>query len=232
MQKLFLITARGGSKGIPKKNIKLLEGKPLIYYSIDIAKQFVDDEYICVSTDDDEIIQVVEKYPLKVPFKRPAHLATDTASSFDVIIHALQHYNSVGLDPQVIVLFQPTSPFRRYEDVQNALNAFNENIDMVVSCVETDANPYFILFEENKEGYLVKSKEFKNAGRRQDMPKVYQINGAVYVINSQSLKKYYGFDQFTKTKKVMMNKINSLDIDEPIDWQYAEFLLKGGHVKI
>ena len=92
MTPLIIIPARGGSKGIPHKNIKLLNGKPLICYSIDIARQYTTDENICVTTDDNEIISVVEQYGLKVPFVRPAELATDTASSNDVLVHALNFY--------------------------------------------------------------------------------------------------------------------------------------------
>ena len=112
MKSLFLITARGGSKGIPHKNIKPLNGKPLIYYAIDVARQFVEDEDICVSTDGDDIIKTVEDYNLKVLFKRPAELASDTAGSDEVILHAVQYYEALGRLYDNIVLLQPTSPFR------------------------------------------------------------------------------------------------------------------------
>ena len=106
---LYVIPARGGSKGIPHKNIKLLHGKPLIYYSIDIARSLTNDEHICVSTDDEEIIKVVSDYGLKVPFVRPRELANDTASTNDVLIHALKYYESIGKNYTAIVLLQPTS---------------------------------------------------------------------------------------------------------------------------
>ena len=106
MKSLFLITARGGSKGIPHKNIKPLAGKPLICYAIDVARQFVEDMDICVSTDGDDIIEVVEKYGLKVPFKRPAELASDTAGSYEVIRHAVQFYEQKGVLYDTVVLLQ------------------------------------------------------------------------------------------------------------------------------
>ena len=112
MKILYIIPARGGSKGIPHKNIKPLNGKPLIYYTIDVARQLTSDENICVSSDDAEIIQAVEDYGLKVPFKRPDHLSTDTATTNDVLLHALNFYQSKGINYEVIILLQPTSPLR------------------------------------------------------------------------------------------------------------------------
>ena len=147
---LVLIPARGGSKGIPGKNIKELNGKPLIYYTIDIARHLFKDEQICVSTDDDEIIKKVEAYSLKVPFKRPDELASDTASSNDVIQHALKYYRKQGKDYKYTLLLQPTSPFRTINDLEKYLDIANrhQDLEVIVSVVETDANPYFVLFEE------------------------------------------------------------------------------------
>lgn len=188
MNFLFLIPARGGSKGIPRKNIKLLNNRPLILYSIDIARFFADDKNICVSTDDDEIINIVKAYGLSVPFLRPAELATDYASGNDVIMHALNYYENNGLFFDAIVELQPTSPLRQVSDVKNAIDLFDKSLDMVVSVKETASNPYYVLFEENNEGYLEQSKK-GDFVRRQDCPKVYELNGAVYVINTESIKK-------------------------------------------
>lgn len=232
MKTLFLIPARGGSKGIPKKNIKLLNGKPLICYSIDVARQLTSDDLICVSSDDDEIIKVVENYGLTVPFKRPAELATDEADSYSMIRHAIEYFKSIGKDLDVVVLLQPTSPFRKSEQVQEAINLFSPELDMVISCFETEANPYYLLFEENAEGFLMKSKELTNFVRRQQAPKVYQLNGAIYVLNVSSLKKFSSFNELKKKKKFIMDKVSSLDIDTPLDWTYAEFLIEKGIVKI
>ena len=115
---LYVIPARGGSKGIPGKNIKPLAGRPLISYTIEVAKQVATDiSDICLSTDDLRIIAVAEAEGLKVPFVRPAHLATDTCGTYEVLIHALDFYKSIGREYDTLVLLQPTSPFRTADDV-------------------------------------------------------------------------------------------------------------------
>ena len=133
MKTLFIIPARGGSKGIPGKNIKLLAGKPLIAYSIEVARQLADDADICVSTDDAEIASVLRDMWLHLPFMRPAELATDRSSTYDVLIHALDHYANLGRNYDTIVLLQPTSPFRTVDDVKKALAIYTPNIDLVVT---------------------------------------------------------------------------------------------------
>ena len=181
MKILYLIPARGGSKGFPGKNIKELNGKALINHSIDFARKFTDDSNICVSTDSTEIIKCVETNNLKVHFKRPAELATDTASTIEVINHALDYYKSKGKLYDVLILLQPTTPFRRIDDLTNMINLWNNEIDMLVSVKESHDSPYFNLFEENSNGYLSKSKD-SAATRRQDSPKVFSINGSIKVV--------------------------------------------------
>lgn len=222
---LVVIPARGGSKGVPKKNIKLLNGKPLIYYSIDVARNITKDENICVTTDDDEIIECVKEYNLKVPFKRPKELATDHAGTNEVILHALDFYEKQGKIINCIVLLQPTSPFRKPEFIQEAISLYEPNIDMVVSVKETASNPYYNCFEENKDGYLYISKGDGTIERRQDAPKVYEFNGSIYIINPQSLKKK-GLAHFTKIKKYEMDNQYSIDIDTMFDWKIAELTIK------
>ena len=187
MNILVIIPARGGSKGIPGKNIKLLGGKPLIYYAIDVARAIVDDTHICVSTDDDQIIRVVEQYGLSVPFIRPTELATDTAGSYGVLLHALSFYESKGEHFDAVVLLQVTSPFRTVNHVREALNLYNKDLDMVVSVKETDSNPYYLCFEEDTEGMLHISKGDGHYTRGQDCPPVYEYNGAIYIINPESM---------------------------------------------
>jgi CMP-N,N'-diacetyllegionaminic acid synthase len=221
---LFIIPARGGSKGIHQKNIKPLNGKPLIYYSIDAARKATDDQHICVSTDDDEFIHLVEAYGLKVPFKRPAEFSTDTSSSEEVIKHALNYYKSIGVLYKNIVLLQPTSPLRNGKHIKEALNSYSDDLDMVVSVKETNSNPYYVLFEENDAGFLEKSKK-GTFTRRQDCPKVWEYNGAIYVINTSSLEKKT-IGTFTKVKKYEMDKFSSIDIDDVIDWKFTEFIMQ------
>lgn len=225
MKILVVIPARGGSKGIPHKNIKPLNGKPLICYSIDIARQIVCDEDICVTTDDDEIIKVVEDYGLHVPFKRPAELATDTCGSNEVIQHAYTFYENQGLHYDIILLLQPTSPFRQVDDVKACVSKYSPNKDMVVSVKPASANPYYDIYEEDKHGNLMISKGDGTIVRRQEAPKCYEYNGAVYVINPRSLMTI-GMPNFKKVGFVEMDEIHSLDLDTILDWKYAELLIK------
>lgn len=228
---LVIIPARGGSKGIPGKNIKLLAGKPLICYTIDEARKIVDDEHICVSSDSDEIIAVVENYGLKVPFKRPTELAIDTAGTYEVLLHALDFYEKKGEKIDIIVLLQATSPFRKVETINEALNIYSDEVDMVVSVKETDVNPYYLCFEENESGFLTVSKGNGKYTRRQDCPPVYEYNGAVYVINTKSLKQM-PLSKFTKKRKVVMDREHSIDLDTMLDWYIAELMIEKNLIKI
>lgn len=222
MKTLFLIPARGGSKGIPYKNIKELNGKPLIQYSIDVAKKLTNDKNICVSTDDQQIIEVVEKYGLMVPFIRPASLALDSTSTNDVICHALSFYREKGIIYDNVVLLQPTSPLRTVHQVNDAIKIYSEDIDMVASVRATRSS--VVLFKENEREYLEHAFDITNGVRRQDALKLYEFNGAIYVINSDSVFKK-GMERFTKIKKYVMPKKNSIDIDDMLDWKICEMIM-------
>lgn len=223
MKDLVLIPARGGSKGIPGKNIKVLNSRPLIYYTLDAACEVTSSENICVSTDSDEIIQVVKEYGLDVPFKRPGDLSTDTASSYEVILHAIDFYERAGIKYNRVVLLQPTSPFRTGTHIREALSLYHSSLDMVASVKITHGNPYYYLFEENSEGLLYRSKS-GSFTRRQDCPVVYELNGAIYIMNIQSLK-IKPHTKFSRIKKYVMTEENSLDIDTKYDWIIAEAIL-------
>ena len=227
MKYLVVIPARGGSKGIPHKNIKPLGGKPLIYYSIDVARQFTTDENICVTTDDAEIISVVKQHGLKVPFVRPAELATDTCGSSEVIQHAYQFFADKGVKYDAIILLQPTSPFRKVEFIKEAVALYDESIDMVTSVRPAACNPYYDGFEENADGLLQISKGDGTIARRQEAPKVWQQNGSIYVINPKSLIEK-GMGGFTKIKKYAMPETYSDDLDTMLDWKMAELIIKEG----
>jgi CMP-N,N'-diacetyllegionaminic acid synthase len=225
MNYLYLIPARGGSKGIPHKNIKIFNGKPLICYAIDIAKQLTSNDNICVSTDDDEIIKITENYGLTVPFKRPSKLASDKCGTYDVILHALNFYETKGIHYDAVVLLQPTSPFRSVDDVKSSITIFEEkSCEMVVSVKEATTNPYYNCFEENEEGFLRKTID-SNVIRRQDANKVYEYNGAVYVMSVNALKEN-PMNKFRKIKCYEMDELHSLDLDSMLDWKIAEFLVK------
>jgi N-acylneuraminate cytidylyltransferase len=224
MNALIIIPARGGSKGIPHKNIKHLNGKPLIYYTIDVARQIVSDEHICVSTDDAEIIKCVEDYGLNVPFVRPDELATDKAGTYEVLLHAMDYYEKLGKKYDTIILLQNTSPFRMANHVKEAMALYDDNIDMVVSVNETRSNPYYNCFEEDENGFLIKTLDSSLFTRRQEVPKTYEYNGAIYIFNANSLRKeHYG--KFTRKVKYVMDELHSVDLDNMIDWKFAEFLL-------
>lgn len=230
MKSLVIIPARGGSKGIPHKNTKEFNGKPLIYYAIDTARKIVGDADICVTTDDDEIIKTVTEYGLNVPFKRPDYLATDTCGTYEVLLHALKYYEDQGEYYDNIILLQCTSPFRTSKHVIEALELFNIECDMVVSVKETNSNPYYNCFEESPEGYLTVSKGEGKFHRRQDCPKVWEYNGAVYIINSQSLKNG-PMSKFKKVIKYEMDDIHSIDLDTPVDWELAELIVSKNVIK-
>lgn len=221
MKILVIIPARGGSKGIPHKNIKPLNGKPLIHYTIDEAREIVRDEDICVSTDDPEIIKCVEDYGLKIPFVRPEELATDTAGTYEVLLHALNFYEKQGRRYDVVLLLQNTSPFRKAEQIKEALKLYTSDVDMVVSVKECSANPYYCVFEENSEGYLHVCKGDGNIFRRQDAPKVYEYNGALYIMNAEKLKTTH-MHKMQKRVKYVMDDLSSFDLDTMWDWEMAE----------
>lgn len=224
MKKLFLIPARGGSKGLPRKNILPLAGKPMIEYTLDAALGVIEEgDELCVSSDDAEIIQVVENYGVKVPFVRPAELALDTSSSQEVIEHALKWYEERNRTFDVIVLLQVTSPLRKASHVKEALALWTNEVDMIVSLKETDSNPYYVLFEEDSNGFLQRSKEGTYT-RRQDCPKVYEFNGAIYIISIPAIKKS-GILNLKKMRKFIMSKESSLDVDDIIDFKLAEILM-------
>jgi len=222
MKKLIIIPARAGSKRLPNKNLKLLGGKPLIMHSVEIARKIFNDNEICVSTNSLEIKTMVEKSGLNVPFIRPQNLAQDKSSTEDVLLHALSYYEKIGYNPDIIILLQPTSPFRKTKHINDIIKQFSKKIDMVVCVKEAQSNPYFNLYEEDKNGLLKKSKK-GNFTRFQDCPKVWEINGSIYAINSDSLKQK-GYKNFDKIEKYQIDEpIYSIDIDTENDWNLAKY---------
>jgi N-acylneuraminate cytidylyltransferase len=224
MKILYLIPARAGSKGLPGKNIKLLGGKPLIVHTIDFVLQNIKPEDgLCISTNDDNVLTIVSNLGIHVPFKRPEELSSDTANSYEVIIHALKHYESNNRFFDFVMLLQPTSPFRIQQDFDNVIQSYTDEIEMVVTVKKAKENPYFTLFEENESGFLDKSKK-GNFQRRQDCPDVYAFNGSMYLMKISALKEKK-IIEFKKIKKVIMPEERSIDIDTMADWVLAEFYL-------
>lgn len=222
---LYIIPARGGSKGIPRKNIKELCGRPLIHYSIDVARRLADDSHIIVSTDDDEIRQVTEQTGLPVGYRRPAELGGDKVGSREVILDAMTYADGKGLVYDKVVLLQPTSPMRTVEDVEGCLALYTADADMVVSVAEAGCNPYYDCFEaDGDSGYLHVSKGEGKYTRRQDAPKAWQYNGAVYVINPRSIRAM-PLGEFPRRIPYEMPRSRSLDLDTPLDWVITEKLM-------
>lgn len=223
MRPIVIIPARGGSKGLVDKNILPLNGVPLIHYTIHAARKVFSDEIIFVSTDSEKIQAVAEQTGISVPFLRPAELASDTASSIDVLFHVLNTVENNGYSPDTIILLQPTSPFRTESHIRGAMEIYDDKVDMVVSVTESHSNPYYGMFEDNADGFLVKVKE-GNYTRRQDCPKVWQYNGAIYIIRVNSLREY-GHLSFPKIRRYEMPQQESIDIDTITDFLFAEFLV-------
>ncbi len=225
MRILYLIPARKGSKGLPGKNIKFLGDKPLIEYSIDFALNNLKfDDELCISTNDEAVIEIAKSKGISIPFIRPEELANDNSSSYDVIIHAINQYEKLNQTFDAVLLLQPTSPFRIQDDFARLIKEYNFEIDMVVSVKLAKENPYFTLFEENSNGFLNKSK-VGNFERRQDCPRVYAFNGSMYLINVESIKKSR-IAELKSIKKIIMPEERSVDIDTLADWALAEFYLK------
>ena len=225
MRILYLIPARAGSKGLPGKNTKLLGDKPLIAYSIEFALQNMKEgDELCISTNDQSVVDIADRMNVKVPFIRPEELASDFASSYEVMLHAVEYYEKISKNFDALFLLQPTSPLRANDDYKNIISAFDNDVDMVVSVKKSKENPYFTLFEEDTLGYLHKSKEGEFS-RRQDCPEIYAFNGSMYLIRIEAMKKS-ALNQFKKVKKVIMPEERSVDIDTLTDWNLAEFYLK------
>ncbi len=223
MNIISIIPARGGSKGIPRKNIKLLNGKPLISYSIDASNScsLIDGTY--VSTEDAEISEISKGNNAEV-IERPDELAGDDSSSIDVILHVLDYLENKGELPDLFVLLQPTSPLRTSEDIEASINLFLESdCDSLVSVCELDHRA--LLNFSLEDGFLVQNNnEALFNSRRQDIPTHYSLNGAIYITTPEFIRKNKSFYS-DKTIPHVMSKEKSIDIDTSFDFKLAEFLL-------
>lgn len=224
MKILYLIPARAGSKGLPGKNVKILGDKPLIVHSIDFAlKNIKEEDELCISSNDEEVLDIAKSLRIDVPFVRPGELASDTANSYDVIMHAIKCYEDNNKCFDLVLLLQPTSPFRSQEDFDTLIQSYDDEVEMVVSVKKAKENPYFTLFEENESGFLDKSKK-GDFQRRQDCPDVFAFNGSMYLLKVSALKNR-SINEFKKIKKIVMPEERSIDIDTMADWILAEFYL-------
>jgi len=221
---LAIIPARGGSKGIPRKNIRLLAGKPLIAYSIEAALKSKYISRVIVSTEDEEIAEVAKIYGAEV-IKRPEKLAKDKSPTIDVIKHVLETLeDNEKYAPNIIVLLQPTSPLRSTEDIDNAIKLFlKKDCESVVGVCE-DIHLYWSFKIE--DGYLkpVFGKKYLKI-RRQELPRIYVPNGAIFVSTPRTLNRYESF-YCDKTVPYVMPPERSVDIDNEEDFILAGILMR------
>ena len=225
MKVLGLIPARGGSKGVQRKNIKKLAGRELITYTIAAAKGSKLCEII-VSTDDNEIAEIADYFGVNAPFRRPAELASDKAKSIDVALHAMETMEDLkGARYDAIMLLQPTTPFRTSEDINNALSllASDESADSVISVVNVEGH-HPARMKYLKEGLLVDPpfcEEYENQNR-QELEQVYIRNGAIYLTKRETILN--GSFKGNKCLALLMPQSRSVNIDTLFDFEYAEWL--------
>lgn len=221
---IAIIPARGGSKEIPRKNIKPLVRKPLIAHTIEAALESKYLDMVIVSTEDEEIAKISKKYGAEVK-KRSKKLSTDTAKIIDVVLDLLNTLKTEKYQPEIIVLLQPTSPLRTVDDIDRAIETFLKNkCGSVISVCETEQSPYWDLKVRKKYlKPLLSWKYFKM--RRQDLDKVYTLNGAIYVTTTERLVKYKSF-YGKKILPYIMPKERSVDIDSELDFGIVNLMLK------
>jgi len=220
---LAIIPARGGSKGIPGKNIIDLAGKPLIAWTIETAKKSKYIDRLVLSSDDDEIIRIATQWGCEVPFKRPDYLAKDDTPGIEPVLHAL----SMLPNFDYVVLLQPTSPLRRSEDIDGCIeDCINREAESCVSVTEPDKSPFWMYYIKSK-GFLepVISNDNGVAVRRQDLPVIYALNGAVYVARCEWLLTNKSF-LTNETVGYPMLKEHSIDIDSWKDLQLTKLILE------
>lgn len=226
MKPLYIIPARGGSKGIPHKNIKPLGGRPLLAYTVEVALADAarTGGSIVLSTDDPEIADTARILGLTVDYMRPEALGGDNVGSREVMLDVMDWADNRGIAYDCVVLLQPTSPFRILADLTESEELYHEGVDMVTSVCPSDANPYYNIFEIDADGNMKVAKGDGLYTRRQDCPPVYEQNGAVYIINPDSLRAM-PMGKFPVRIPYIMPQSRSIDLDTPADWARAEALI-------
>ena len=228
MKILAIIPARGGSKGVPGKNIKLLNGKPLLAYTSEIALQSKYLREVIVSTEDEQIIEVAKNLGIGVPFVRPLELAQDNTPTIDVIIHALQWYENQNVLFDAICLLQVTSPFRTVDFLDNAIETFIEKgTDSLVSVqkVPHEYNPHWT-FEVNAAGNLkIATGENQIISRRQELPTAYHRDGSLYITKTKVLLKEHSL-YGESTAFIESDPESYVNIDTLEDWERAEVMIQ------
>ncbi len=227
MEILGLIPARGGSKSVPRKNIKKLNGKPLLEYTVEAAKESKKLAHLILSSDEKDIINIAKELKVDVPFVRPTHLAEDTSPTLGVIQHALRFYKEKEINFDAVCLLQVTSPFKTGKFIDDAIDKFvNTGCDALVSVqkVPDEYNPHWV-FKENPEGQLELVTGEKNIiSRRQDLPDMYHRDGLIYITKTSVLleqNSLYG----NKLAYIKSPYVSTINIDTVEDWKKAEAFL-------
>jgi len=235
MKVLFVIAARGGSKGVPRKNIKMVGSLPLIAYKIIAAKKCNVDKRIILSTDDEEIADVGVKYGAEVPFMRPDFLATDSANSVDVVEHAMQWVNQNDKETyDYICLLEPSSPFASYLDLSNALSLIEKsNADTLLGMREVEVNKVFIhsLDSNHRLSYFYHAIKELEKVRRQDQEKEYTMNGCMYIAKWDYFEKYKMFHSENSVPYIMPEE-NSIEIDSVYNYKMACFIVENSMIDL
>jgi CMP-N,N'-diacetyllegionaminic acid synthase len=225
---LAIIPARGGSKGVLRKNIRKLNGVPLIAYTIEAAMKSKYINRVVVSTEDTEIRDVSLIYGAEVPYLRPDEFASDHSPTIDSIVHMVTWLREKEeYIPDFICLLQCTSPFRNYKHIDEALDVmFKSKMEGIISVCEAEVNPYWAnIIKDNKLQYFIEGG--KSITRRQDLPKIYRINGAIYIIETSKLLLSKTFETENITAYIMSN-VDSIDIDTELDFKFAELIINQG----
>ena len=225
MKILGLVTARGGSKRLPGKNIRMLGGRPLIAWTLTAAKESGVLASILISTDDQDIAKAAMEWGGYVPWLRPAELATDTASSIDVVLHALDWFESVHGSVDGMMLLQPTSPFRTVETICRAVELFTANGQRpVVGVSPACIHPAWCFRIEHNAMIPVLSWDAIKY-RSQDLPPAYTLNGTIYVATPDFLRQQHTFLTAETCPMIIDNPVEVLDIDTDWDWRLAEVII-------
>lgn len=217
---LALIPARGGSKGVPRKNVKLLGDKPLIAYSIAAAQKSVYVDDIVVTTDDEEIAETSKRYGAEVPFMRPAELAADTSKTIDCVVHARDELASMGRLYDIIVLLQPTSPLRRAEDIDKSIEMFIERGRLGLCSVSVVEDNPLLLRTIGEGGVVHPLISQSSTMRRQDLPVYYKVDGSIYINRAEDLSINTSLND--NPIGYVLPKEKSIDIDSFEDFRRAE----------
>ncbi len=226
MKILYIIPARGGSKGLPNKNIKPLLGKPLMAWSIETALKSPDGTVV-VSTDSEQIADIAKQYGASVPFLRPDHLANDTAKSVDVVSHCLDFFEKQGILFDLIILLEPTSPQRSTEDIDSAIKQLIDTpaAQAIVGIAEVEGQHPDFLVKKEEGGKLTYLNPDFQVKRRQDISKLYFFEGSFYISRVDAFKKYHSF-YHEHTLGFEMPKWKSFEIDDYTDFLIVEKLME------